>query len=280
MEDTYFVAPNFINDSSNQSILSIRFATDGFSFCVHDETDTLTAFVHEPYAADSKEAAVVRLKHHILNDSLLNLHYKRVYVLPCFREKTLIPGAYFQADTAAELCALVQETAGDETTLLRHVEELDAYLATPFPVFFKQFIEEQFPAAQIVDPAYLFIKESLQKALADTEQLFAEIGDTYFDLIATRDGRMTLFNTFAYRGATDIAYHLLNCAQTLGMDRQRAQVSIGGANPEGGKLRETLAAYLPNLYRRKDARLNALLGNRHFDGTPFTHLLNIHQCGL
>ena len=37
MEDTYFVAPNFINDSSNQSILSIRFATDGFSFCVHDE---------------------------------------------------------------------------------------------------------------------------------------------------------------------------------------------------------------------------------------------------
>lgn len=280
MEDTYFVAPNFINDSSNQSILSIRFATDGFSFCVHDEADILTAFVHETYAADGKEAAVARLKNHILNDSLLNLRYKKAYVMPCFREKTLLPAAHFRAETASALYALAVETESDEVTLWHHVEELDAYLATPFPVFFKQFIEERFPLAQIVNPAYLFLKESLQKTLNDTEQVFADIGDTYFDLIATRDGRLVLFNTFNHRGDSDVAYHILNCLQTLGMERQKAQVSLAGNAAGNGKLKELLGRYLPNLYYQKDARLNALLGKKDFDGAPFSHLLNVHLCGL
>lgn len=280
MEETYFVAPNLINDSSNQSILSIRFATDGFSFCVHDETEALTAFVHEAYAADSKEAAFTRLKSHILNDTLLNLRYKKVYLMPCFREKTLIPAAYFQADTAPEFCSLVVETESDEVQLALHVEELDAYLTIPFPVFFKQFIEEHFPGVQIVSPAYVFIKEALQKTLGDAEQVFADIGDTYLDVLATRGGRLALFNTFNHRGATDIAYHILNCVQALGMDRQKAQVSLSGDTFGDDALESLLGTYLPNLYRRKDARLNALLNDRHFNGAPFSHLLNVHQCGL
>lgn len=280
MEDTYFVAPNFINKSSNQSILSIRFATDGFSFCVHDEADTLTAFAHETYAADSKEAAFTRLKNHLLNDPVLNMRYKKAYLMPCFREKTLIPAAYFQKETNPEFCSLVMETESDEAQMALHVEELDAYLASPFPILFKQFIEERFPSAQIVNPAYLFIKETLQKALSDTEQLAADIGDTYFDLIAMRDGQLRLFNTFNYRSATDVVYHILNCAQILGMDREKMQVTLSGHADEGGELKKLLSAYLPNLYFRKDGRLNALLDNRHFDGAPFSHLLNIHQCGL
>lgn len=51
MQSIYFVDSNFTYESSKKSILSIRYATDGFSFCVHDETGKLVVFVHEPYAA-------------------------------------------------------------------------------------------------------------------------------------------------------------------------------------------------------------------------------------
>ena len=72
----------------------------------------------------------------------------------------------------------------------------------------------------------------------------------------------------------------MNCVQTLGMDRQKAQVSLSGDTSGDGALESLLGTYLPNLYRRKDARLNALLNDRHFNGAPFSHLLNVHQCGL
>ena len=80
MQSIYFVDSNFTYESSKKSILSIRYATDGFSFCVHDETEKLVVFVHEPYAADSREAAVDRLKNYVVNDAILNLRFKKVYI--------------------------------------------------------------------------------------------------------------------------------------------------------------------------------------------------------
>lgn len=93
MQSIYFVDSNFTYESSKKSILSIRYATDGFSFCVHDETEKLVVFVHEPYAADSREAVVAKLKNYVVNDTILNLRFKKVYIMPCFKEKLLVPGA-------------------------------------------------------------------------------------------------------------------------------------------------------------------------------------------
>ena len=86
MQSIYFVDSNFTYESSKKSILSIRYATDGFSFCVHDETEKLVVFVHEPYAADSREAAVARLKNYVVNDEIFNLRFKKVYIMHVSRK--------------------------------------------------------------------------------------------------------------------------------------------------------------------------------------------------
>lgn len=96
MQSIYFVDSNFTYESSKKSILSIRYATDGFSFCVHDETEKLVVFVHEPYAADSREAVVARLKNYVVNDAILNLRFKKVYIMPVFQGKTTGSGSLFR----------------------------------------------------------------------------------------------------------------------------------------------------------------------------------------
>lgn len=88
MQSIYFVDSNFTYESSKKSILSIRYATDGFSFCVHDETEKLVVFVHEPYAADSREAAVARLKNYVVNEADLEPSFQESIYHAVFQGKT------------------------------------------------------------------------------------------------------------------------------------------------------------------------------------------------
>ena len=211
MQSIYFVDSNFTYESSKKSILSIRYATDGFSFCVHDEKDKLVVFVHEPYAADSREAAVARLKNYVVNDAILNLRFKKVYIMPCFKEKLLVPGAFFDKTNIATLYAVNQEVSPDDTILYHHIEGIEAYLVETVISSFHDFVREHFPVFQIVNGAYPFILGAMGKALRDTEQIFLDIQDHYFDLLLIRDSRIQLFNSFSYKAMTDIVYFVLNC---------------------------------------------------------------------
>ena len=199
MQSIYFVDSNFTYESSKKSILSIRYATDGFSFCVHDETEKLVVFVHEPYAADSREAVVARLKNYVVNDAILNLRFKKVYIMPCFKEKLLVPGAFFDKANIATLYTVNQEVSPDDTILYHHIEGIEAYLVETVISSFHDFVREHFPVFQIVNGAYPFILGAMGKALRDTEQIFLDIQDNYFDLLFIRDSGIQLFNTFSYK---------------------------------------------------------------------------------
>ena len=280
MQSIYFVDSNFTYESSKKSILSIRYATDGFSFCVHDEKDKLVVFVHEPYAADSREAAVARLKNYVVNDAILNLRFKKVYIMPCFKEKLLVPGVFFDKTNIATLYAINQEVSPDDTILYHHIEGIEAYLVETVISSFHDFVREHFPVVQIVNGAYPFILGAMGKALRDTEQIFLDIQDNYFDLLFIRDSRIQLFNSFSYKAMTDIVYFVLNCIKECEIKQEKIHLSICGPAIKDNKLQELLSHYLPNPYFAKEPLLNGILHDKEFNSSHFTHLLNLHRCGL
>ena len=280
MQSIYFVDSNFTYESSKKSILSIRYATDGFSFCVHDEKDKLVVFVHEPHAADSREAAVARLKNYMVNDAILNLRFKKVYIMPCFKEKLLVPGVFFDKTNIATLYAINQEVSPDDTILYHHIEGIEAYLVETVISSFHDFVREHFPVVQIVNGAYPFILGAMGKALRDTEQIFLDIQDNYFDLLFIRDSRIQLFNSFSYKTMTDIVYFVLNCIKECEIKQEKIHLSICGPAIKDNKLQELLSHYLPNPYFAKEPLLNGILHDKEFNSSHFTHLLNLHRCGL
>lgn len=280
MQSIYFVDSNFTYESSKKSILSIRYATDGFSFCVHNAADKLVVFVHEPHVVDSREAAVARLKNYVVNDAILNLRFKKVYIMPCFKEKLLVPGAFFDKNNVATLYTVNQEITPDDMLLYHHIESIDAYLIETIIASFNDFIREHFPVVQIVNEAYPFIQGAVAKALHDTEQIFLDIQDNYFDILFIRNTGIQLFNSFSYKAATDIVYFLLNCIKECGINKEKVHLSISGPVSKDYKLKELLSAYLPNPYFAKEPLLNSILQDKEFNGSHFTHLLNLHRCGL
>lgn len=280
MQSIYFVDPNFTYESSKKSILSIRYATDGFSFCVHNEKEKLVVFVHEPYAADSKEAAISKLKNYVVNDTILNLHFKKVYLMSSFREKLLVPEPFFDKSNIATLYTVNQEVSPEETLLYHRIEGVNAFLVETIVSSFHDFIREHFPVVQIVNEAYPFIYGAVAKALHDTEQLFLDIQDGYFDLLFIRNTEIQLFNTFNYKAETDIVYFLLNCIKECGIDKEKVHLSIYGPTLQENKLKNLLSIYLSNSYFAQEPLLNHILHGKGFNSSHFIHLLNLHQCGL
>ena len=145
---------------------------------------------------------------------------------------------------------------------------------------FHDFVREHFPVVQIVNGAYPFILGAMSKALRDTEQIFLDIQDNYFDLLFIRDSGIQLFNTFSYKAITDIVYFLLNCIKECGINQEKAHLSICGPALKDNKLKELLSLYLPNPYFAKEPLLNGILHDKEFNSSHFTHLLNLHRCGL
>ena len=62
MQNVYYIDSNFIKENSSQYILSIRYSTDGLSFCVHNHNHQLLVFFFQPSQLDSQDAVIAKVK--------------------------------------------------------------------------------------------------------------------------------------------------------------------------------------------------------------------------
>ena len=216
----------------------------------------------------------------MVNDAILNLHFKKVYIMPCFKEKLLVPEAFFNKTNITTLYTVNQEVSPDDTILYHHIEGIEAYLVETVISSFHDFVREHFPVVQIVNGAFPFILGAMGKALRDTEQIFLDIQDNYFDLLFIRNSSIQLFNTFNYKATTDIVYFVLNCIKECEVKQEKVHLSICGPAIKDNKLKELLSLYLPNPYFAREPLLNGILHDKEFNSSYFTHLLNLHRCGL
>ena len=200
--------------------------------------------------------------------------------MQCFMENLLVPVSFLDKANITTLYTVNQEVSPDDTILYHHIEGIEAYLVETVISSFHDFVREHFPVFQIVNGAYPFILGAMGKALRDTEQIFLDIQDNYFDLLFIRDFGIQLFNTFSYKATTDIVYFLLNCIKECGINQEKAHLSICGPALKDNKLKELLSLYLPNPYFAKEPLLNGILHDKEFNSSHFIHLLNLHRCGL
>lgn len=278
MQNVYYSDPSFIKENSSQYILSIRYATDGLSFCVHNQTNKLLVFFFQPYHLDSQDAVIAKVKKIIVDEDVLHLSYKKVYVVPCQREKVLIPAHLFDKKTVADMYRICFQPQKNDTLLYRKIKVLESYIVEALPRSFVNFLTTRYPSLCIVDSAYPFIINSLTGILFNTDQLFIDIHDQYFDLLLTRNAEPMLFNSFNYGSVTDILYYILNALQQCQVDKNVLQTTVSGNLVDDPRLQEAFGKYIPNVSILNYAPLSQLIRSEELNNSCFVHLLNIHRC--
>ncbi len=270
MQSIYHLDPNFVKEKSTEYVLSIRFSTDGLSFCVHNGFNKLLA------SLDSQVEVIARVKKALVEEELLNLPYKKVFVVPCKKEKTLIPAHIFNKTYLSDVYRLCQHAEKNDTLLYRKIRLMEAYLVESLPRSFVTFLTTRYQSLRIVNSAYPFIVHSLSSTLLNREHLFIDIQDRYFDLLLTKENEVVLFNTFAYNSLTDLLYYILNSLKSCHADTANLQTVVSGQLANDPKLYRTFSAYLPEVAVLNAPALTQL--SKNISTSRFVHLLNVHRC--
>lgn len=278
MQSIYYLDSGFVKEDSVRYVLSIRFSTDGLSFCVHDSFDKLLAFYHRPYSLDSQTELVAKVKKAIVEEELLKLHYRKVYVVPCKEEKTLVPASVFQKEYLPDFYRLCQHTEKNDVLLYRKIRPMEAYLVEALPRSFTTFLTSRYQSLCIVNSAYPFILNSLASTLLNREHLFVDIQDRYFDILITRNNDVLLFNSFAYQSVTDMVYYMLNCLKKTNVNKNNLQTTISGALANDPLLCSTLGTYIPSVSVLSDPHLAQTVQDETLNTSAFVHLLSLHKC--
>ena len=104
MQNVHYIDRDFLKENSLRYFLSIRYATDGLSFCVHDSRNNrLLVFFFQPFYLESQESVIAKLKQLIEENHLLQLRYQKVFLLPCQKEKILVPQTLFDSQLLPKL---------------------------------------------------------------------------------------------------------------------------------------------------------------------------------
>lgn len=278
MQNILYIDTNFIKENSLQYILSIRYATDGLSFCIHDQQHRLLAFSHQPYNLENNDAMIAKVKNIIAGEELLGLKYQKVYIISCNKDKILVPAYIFSPDTINDLYRVALDADKNSTLIHRKVQIAESFLIEAVPRNFVTFLANRYQTFCIVNSAYPFIIQSLSGILFNTHHLFIDIHDHYFDLLLTQNNNIRLFNSFIYQSVNDIIYYALNCLKQCHINKENLQTVLSGNLVNDPILTNTLGNYLPNISVLNYAPLSQLVKNDELNNSIFIHLLNIHKC--
>lgn len=278
MQNIYYIDSNFSSENSTQYILSIRYSTDGFSFCVHDSNNKLLVFFHQPLEQNSNEAIIAKASQIISDDPILNLKYKKVFVLSCQKNKMLLPAHAFYKNTLIEMFRLCFELHESDTLIYKKIEAINSYLIEALPRNFINFLSSRYQIISIIDSSYPFIIYSMSSMLFNAHYLFIDIHEEYFDILLTHSNNILLFNSFSYGSVNDIIYYSLNCLQQCQVNQNDLQTTISGNLVNDPTLVETMNRYIPNIAILNYAPLSQLVKNNQLNNSIFIHLLNIHKC--
>lgn len=278
MQSVYYIDSNFIKENSSQYILSIRYATDGLSFCVHDQNNRLLVFFLQPFNLEGTDAVIAKVKKIMVDDILLNLKYKKVFLIPCNKEKILLPAHAFNKNTLADMYRLCIQPHKTDTLIFRKIRIMESYIVEALPRSFVTFLTARYQSLCIVNSAYPFIIHSLSSILFNADHMFIDIHDQYFDLLLTRNNDVALFNSFTYGSVNDIIYYCLNCLKQCSISKDNLQTTISGNLVNDPMLADTLSKFIPNISVLNYAPLSQLVKNDELNNSSFIHLLNIHKC--
>jgi len=178
----------------------------------------------------NKENPLTDLLQDILDgDELLKRPVKETLLVYNFPESSLVPEAVFTMDTNREIIDTLHGNLQKGLILTEKIpwwELFNVYRVSPD---LHQLLQQNFSAGKYWHYYSLLLKSYKMFDSTDNETCIKVI--FYSDkmvALAVRDGQPVLIQTFHYHDTKDVAYHLLNCCNQLGLDQEGVRLLVGG----------------------------------------------------
>jgi hypothetical protein len=248
--DISLIDETFDTNITSSYFLSIQVCLDGFSFCTLDPIrNKYIQFKYFSFSnPDATKLASLTEKIFEQND-LLNLPYKKVFILIPSPLATLVPTGLFNQTEAPKWIEFTHQVPSDHEIIHTRMKLTDAWNIFAVPKRLKELFMRQYP-----DPVFLHqyvpmteTKLAVSRPGSGRSQVIINLQDNYFDLVVLEKNNLKLCNTFKIKEIADLIYYTLFVFDQLQLIPASTETLVIGTHPEQQKITETLRLYLKHI---------------------------------
>ncbi|MGY5353674.1 DUF3822 family protein [Wenyingzhuangia sp. IMCC45467] len=262
----------------NHKKLSIQLSSDGFSFCVYNNsTSKYEHIVAIPFTnrintpAHILEEVKNIFNHHVL----LHDTYEEVLLIHHNELSTFVPQSYFNEDI---LNSYLQNTVkvfdNDYVSFdeLNNIEINNVYI--PF-VNVNNYVFDAVGEFTYLHSSTVFLQNILKSNTITDKSMFVNVYKNNFQLLVIENNQLILSNYFNYQNKEDFVYYILFVAEQLKMDTNSFTLTLYGDIKESDEHYKLVYNYVRNVSIY--AKLNTQL-EKNVVSLPQSHynLLQLH----
>ena len=281
MDELLFVDSTFEKDNTSRYKLSIQLCLDGFSFSIlSSENKCLALFQSKKLNSETDNGSIDVLKDGIRNCDYLNLTYNHVSVIWLTKKACLIPSELFSDELAVDSFQLCHPLLKAEILSWNELKEMNTYIVYALPSTLPDFIESQFPGADISHQTLTFYRQVLNQSIDRKHpNVFVQIYDQFFDVFIPDKGQKHFANSFSFKDETDMVYFILNIYKHQKLNTEYSQLHLSGKIDETSKAYQILKRYIKDIVIDNipnEMFLKSTVSNSEYN--QFTKLLNTSLC--
>lgn len=256
--------------------LSIQISLNGLSFCVLNTLDN-SVFKIKHIIFEKKITPFELLdavKHAFNTEEWLSDSFDKVQVIHVNELATLVPKPLFNEEAIADYLKLNSKILKTDFITFDTISVNDTVNVYVPYVNVNNYIYEHFGAFTYKHFATVLVEEILsQEKNASGNKIYIHVNNAHFEIIVTKAGSLTLYNTFEYQTPEDFIYYILFTLEQLELNPEVIETILLGTILENDALYNILYKYVRHIAfgSRKDSlKITEGIKNKHSHFTLLT----------
>ncbi len=284
IEQFKFIDKSFDSEYINNYHLSLQVYLKGFSFCLLDRERNKFIALGNYYfdKITSYNILLNEIEEIFQNEKILAYNYQHVKLLFATPKYSYIPSPLFDKNELENLYSLNHKILMGDKLHTNYIYGNSSYTVYSIPEYIERFFVNKYPNLKLYHHSCPLIEEILlkDKLSSKKHKAFLNILPDIFDFVIIEDGKLKLFNSFAYNSETDFQYFVLNTFDQLNLSPIDIPLSIMGIIKRDDIKIENLKKYIKNInYFNKPAHFEYAYGFNDIPNHYFINLINLYQCG-
>lgn len=234
----------------NNKELSIQISLNGLSFCVlNTETNTITSLQHFPVNKKQTPYELLDAVKHVFNtEDELDKAFNKVTVIHINELSTIVPKPLFNEDSLADYLKLNSKILKTDYITYDEITINDSMNVYVPYVNVNNFIYDKFGSFTFKHFSTLLIESILNiEKHSDSPKLYVNVSKTHFEIVAIKESKLLLYNSFEYNTEKDFIYYLLYTVEQLNFNPETIQVVLIGSLTKESALYKMAYKYIRNV---------------------------------
>ena len=261
--------------------LSIQIEPGGLSFCVFNTVlHKYIVLRSYPLFINDFNKLVEQCSTIFKNDDLSGLYYKSSSNLWVSPRCTLVPGHFFDSDSADAYLTFTHGASAGEQTLHNHIRASNLYNVFSCPVALLTLLRHYQPNIRLFHQATTLIGSIVSGISSDKTDLAAYFYSRYMDIAVVRKKELLFYNTFQVNAPEDAVYYLTGASNRFDINLSSTKLIHAGdfkqTTPPQAEILRKYVSSIMELDPPKDVTYS------HYLQSPvlkrFVHLFNLYGC--